>query len=269
MGSGVATMEPMKLPSIQYRILLTRLTLIGLFLGLWEVGAVTGKLEPYFFSRPTSILMDLGRMVLQGRIFYHAWITLQEALLGFFLGSACGIVMGVGLAASPFWARVLDPIIMAMYGIPRIALAPLFILWFGLGVASKVVFSFVLVFFLVFFNTLAGLKSVQREMVDAVRVMGASKSQILRIVIFPAISPWLLASLKSGVGLSLLGAIVGEYVGGNAGLGWVINSAAGLFETTRVFSALTALALLVLAMNAVLNAVERRALRWRAQTDLM
>jgi len=178
--------------SMQYRIVITRLVIIGLFLGTWEIGAGAGMLDPYFFGRPTSILLDLGRMMIQGQIWYHAWITLQEALLGFFLGGVCGILVAFGLTAMPFWARVLDPIMMAIYGIPRIALAPLFILWFGLGIASKVVFSFVLVFFLLFFNTLAGLKSVNREMVDAVRVMGASKSQIVRIAIFPAISPWIL-----------------------------------------------------------------------------
>ena len=255
--------------SMQYRIVITRLVIIGLFLGTWEIGAGTGVLDPYFFGRPTSILLDLSRMMIRGQIWYHAWITLQEALLGFFLGSVCGILVAFVLTAMPFWARVLDPIMMAIYGIPRIALAPLFILWFGLGIASKVVFSFVLVFFLLFFNTLAGLKSVNREMVNAVRVMGASKSQIVRIAIFPAISPWILTGLRAGMGMALLGAIVGEYVGGNAGLGWMINSAAGLFQTTRVFSSLTALALLVVAMNAILNKVERRILRWRPQTDLM
>ena len=254
---------------MRYRIVATRLIIIGLFPGAWEAGAGAGLLDQYFFGRPSNILLDLGRMMIQGQIWYHAWVTLQEALLGFFLGSVCGILIGFGLTATPFWARVLDPIMMAIYGIPRIALAPLFILWFGLGIASKVVFSFVLVFFLLFFNTLAGLKSVNREMVDAVRVMGASKCQIIRIAIFPAISPWILAGLRAGMGMALLGAIVGEYVGGNAGLGWMINSAAGLFETTRVFSSLVALALLVVAMNAILNKVERRILRWRPQTDLM
>lgn len=251
------------------RVQLVRLLLAALFFGLWEWGAWAGWLDPIFFGRPSAIFMDFIQMVMDGEVFVHAWVTLEEALLGFGLGAVLGMLMAFALAASPFWAQVLDPVIFLLYGIPRIALAPLFILWFGLGIASKVVFAFVLVLFLVFFNTFAGLKGVDRDMVNAVRVMGASRGQLLVKVIFPAISPWVMAGLKSGVGMSLLGAIVGEYVGGNAGLGWMINSAAGLFETTRVFSALLALGLLVLGVNQALNWLESRLLKWRPQNEIM
>ncbi len=244
-------------------IFLTRLGLIVGFFGLWEAAVALGWLNPFFFGRPSGIFADLWRITSSGYVFYHLWITLQESILGLALGGASGVAVAFALAASPFWNRVLDPILMVLYGIPRIALAPLFILWFGLGVASKVVFALVLVFFLLLFNTLAGLKGVKREMVDAIRVMGASRGQILRKVTLPAVMPWMLAGLKSGVGMALLGAIVGEYVGGNAGLGWMINSAAGLFETTRVFSALFVLGALVLGVNQGLNLLERRLLRWR------
>ena len=239
------------------------------FFGLWEAGSRLGWLDPIFFGRPSAVFVDLWDLISGGTIFYHAWVTLEEALIGFGLGAVLGMLLAFALAASPFWAQVLDPIIFLLYGIPRIALAPLFILWFGLGVASKVVFAFVLVLFLVFFNTFAGLKGVDQDMVNAVKVMGASRGQLLVKVIFPAISPWVMAGLKSGVGMSLLGAIVGEYVGGNAGLGWMINSAAGLFETTRVFSTLIALGLLVLGVNEVLNRLERRLLKWRPSSSLM
>lgn len=149
-------------------------------------------------------------MTVDGSIFYHTWVTLQETLMGFLLGALAGIILAFLLAASPFWAKVLDPVIMVLYGIPRIALAPLFILWFGLGMASKVVFAFALVLFLVFYNTLAGLKAVDREMIDAVKIMGATRYQILSKVILPFVSPWIVASLKSGMGMALLGAIVGS-----------------------------------------------------------
>jgi NitT/TauT family transport system permease protein len=251
------------------RVQLVRLLLIIAFFGLWELGSRAGWLDPIFFGRPSAIFLDFAKMVINGEVFLHAWVTLEEALIGFGLGAVLGMLLAFALAASPFWAQVLDPVIFLLYGIPRIALAPLFILWFGLGIASKVVFAFVLVLFLVFFNTFAGLKGVDRDMVNAVRVMGASRGQLLLKVIFPAISPWVMAGLKSGVGMSLLGAIVGEYVGGNAGLGWMINSAAGLFETTRVFSALLALGLLVLGVNQVLNWIEGRLLKWRPQNKLM
>lgn len=245
------------------RIIVTRLLLLGGFFGCWQWGSASGWLDPYFFGKPSAICIDLWRMTLDGTIFHHLLVTLQEAVAGFCLGAAGGILLAFTLKASPFWEKVLDPIIMVLYGIPRISLAPLFILWFGLGMASKVVFAFVLVFFLLFFNTLAGLKEVDKEMVNAVRVMGASRSQLLQKVVLPAISPWIFAGLKSGLGMALLGAIVGEYIGGNAGLGYLINYAAGIFATDRVFSALFALAILVTVLNMLLDLLERRLLRWR------
>jgi NitT/TauT family transport system permease protein len=252
---------------MQPLIHITRLSLIVVFLLLWQMGASTGILDPYFFGMPSRIAGDLWSMTVDGSIFYHTWVTLQETLMGFLLGALAGIILAFLLAASPFWAKVLDPVIMVLYGIPRIALAPLFILWFGLGMASKVVFAFALVLFLVFYNTLAGLKAVDREMIDAVKIMGATRYQILSKVILPFVSPWIVASLKSGMGMALLGAIVGEYIGGNAGLGWLINHAAGLFQTNRVFSALVALGVLVTVMNEVLKMVEKRLLKWRPQND--
>ena len=251
------------------KIRIVRLLLVGIFFGIWEIGTDLGWLDPFFFGRPISIFLDLGKMIVKGEIFRHALVTVQEAFIGFFLGSIFGILLAFALYMSPVWAKVLDPLISLLYGIPRIALAPLFILWFGLGIASKVVFAFVLVLFLVFFNSSSGLKGVDRDMVNAVRIMGASRWQLLYKVIFPAISPWVIAGLKSGVGMSLLGAIVGEYVGGNAGLGWMINSAAGLFEINRVFSTLIMLGVLIVVSNEILNRFERRLLKWRSDNQVI
>ena len=252
---------------MDFKIQIIRISLIAIFLTFWEVLSTKKMVDPFFFSQPSKILLDFWEMVISGFIFYHIWITLLEALIGFFMGGILGILVAFLLGSTPFWAKVLDPIIMAIYGIPRIALAPLFILWFGLGIASKVVFAFVLVFFLVFFNTFAGLKGVNRDMIDSIQMMGASKRQILCKVIFPSVSPWILAGLKSGMGMSLLGAIVGEYMGGNAGIGFLINYASGLFETTKVFSCLLVLAIVVVIMNEGLNRLERRLLKWRPQNN--
>jgi len=251
--------------TLDQRILWVRISLILCGLGMWEGLCVLGMIDPYFFGQPTSIWVDLWSMIIDGSIFFHIWITLFEAMAGFFLGAIFGCIAALILGMSPFWAKVLDPFIMVVYGIPRIALAPLFILWFGLGLASKIVFAFILVFFLVFFNTFAGLKNMNQGMINTIRVMGASRRQIMQKVILPGISPWVMAGLKSGIGMSLLGALVGEYIGGNAGLGWMINSAAGLFETNRVFSAIFALALLVMAINAIFNKIECWVLQWRPE----
>mgnify|MGYP005839681741 CR=1 FL=1 len=250
---------------IDFKIQITRISLIALFLAIWEILSAMKVIDPFFFSQPSKIVQDLLEIVISGLVFYHIWITLQETLIGFLSGSVLGVLVAFLLGNSPFWAKVLDPIIMVVYGIPRIALAPLFILWFGLGLVSKIVFSFSLVFFLVFFNTFAGLKGVNQDIVDSIWMMGASKGQIILKVIFPSVSPWILAGFKSGMGMSLLGAIVGEYVGGNGGLGWLINYSANLFETVRVYSCLLVLSILVIFMNEGLNRLERRLLRWRPQ----
>jgi NitT/TauT family transport system permease protein len=250
-----------------FKIQVIRISLIAIFFAVWEILSARKMIDPFFFSQPSKIILDFWEMIVTGFVFYHIWITLQEALTGFFLGGITGILVAFLLGGSLFWARILDPILMAIYGIPRIALAPLFILWFGLGVTSKVVFAVVLVFFLVFFNTFAGLRGINKEMVDSIRVMGASKGQMLLKVIFPSVIPWILAGLKSGIGMSLLGAIVGEYVGGNAGIGWLINYSANLFVTVRVFSCLLVLAILVVIMNEGLNRVEQRLLRWQPQNN--
>lgn len=247
------------------KIAIVRILLVFAGLAVWEGLCITKMIDPYFFGQPSSICADLWSMMIDGTIFYHMWITLFESMAGFFLGAVFGGICALLLGLTPFWAKVLDPLIMVVYGIPRIALAPLIILWFGLGLASKIAFAFILVFFLVFFNTFAGLKNMNQEMINTIRVMGASRTQIMIKVILPGISPWVMTGLKSGMGMSLLGAIVGEYIGGNAGLGWMINAAAGLFETNRVFSAIFALAVLVMAVNAIFNLIERRVLKWRPE----
>jgi NitT/TauT family transport system permease protein len=252
---------------VDFKIQAFRIFLLAIFFAVWEILSARKMIDPFFFSQPSKIILDLWEMTTNGSIFFHAGVTLQEACIGFFLGAILGILVAYLLGLSPFLAKIFDPILMVLYGIPRIALAPLFILWFGLGLASKIVFAFSLVFFVVFFNTFAGLRDVNKEMVDSIRVMGASKRQMLLKVIFPSVIPWILAGLKSGIGMSLLGAIVGEYVGGNAGLGWLINYSANLFVTVRVFSCLLVLAILVTLMNEGLNRLERRLLRWRPQNN--
>lgn len=245
------------------KVHIIRLSLIGICIAVWEILSARNMIDRFFFSQPSKIILDLWEMITNGSIFFHAGVTLQEAFIGFLLGAILGILMAYLIGQSSFLTQIFGPVLMVLYGTPRIALAPLFILWFGLGLASKIIFAFSLVFFLVFFNTFAGLRDVNKGMVESIRVMGASKRQILLKVIFPSVIPWILAGLRSGIGMSLLGAIIGEYVGGNAGLGWLINYSTNLFLTTRVFSCLLFLAILVTLMNEGLNRLEQRLLKWR------
>ena len=231
--------------------------IVAIFLLLWQIGSDRGTLKPFFFSSPRAIILDFFKLIGDGDIFYHLYITLTETLGGFFLGVFFGTVCAWLLSKSRFWMHVLDPIIMMIYSIPRIALAPLFILWFGIGVASKIVFSFSLVFFIIFYNVLGGIRSIDKSVINALRVMGASPRQIFFKVKLPYISPWIFSGLKSSVGMSLLGSIIGEYQGGSAGIGWMINYASNLFQTTRVFSSLLALCVMVFALNKILTLIER------------
>jgi NitT/TauT family transport system permease protein len=160
-------------------------------------------------------------------------------------------------------ARVVDPIIMALYGIPKLALGPIFILWFGLGIESKIFLAALMVYFLVLFNAYAGFRNVDQSLVNAVRLMGASSRQIMLKVVLPSAIPWMLAGLKAGLGAALLGAVVGEYIGANSGLGWMVEYAGGMYDIARVFTCIIVLMLLMAMLNTVLGVVEGRLLKWR------
>ena len=245
------------------RLGLARLLIVTACVAAWQAAVVARWVDPFFVSSPLAVAYDLVALFSTGMVWRHLWVTLLETLGGFSLGAVLGVMVGLALGLAPRWHRLLDPLLVAVYGLPRVALAPLFILWFGLGMLSKMVFGLSLVFFLVLFNTLAGVRAQRPEILDALRVMGATRTQILTKVTLPSIAPWVFAGLKSGLGMALLGAVLGEYVGGTEGLGWLIHNAAGLFQTTRVFSSLVVLVVLVVLLSAVLNAAEARLLHWR------
>ncbi len=247
------------------KVSLVRFGLLAAFIGLWEGSVRAGLADPFFVSSPWAVAGELWKMVHEASFYHHLGITLHETLAGFAAGSLLGLAMTLLLALSPFWTRVLDPFLMVLYGIPRVAFAPLFVMWFGLGAASKIVFALSLVFFVVFYNCHGGLKALDRSLVDAIKVMGASRRQIFRHVVLPSLTPWMASSLKSAAGLALLGAVLGEYVGSMAGLGWMISTSAGLFQTARVFAALVVLALVVLGLHALLDRLEHRLTRWRVR----
>ena len=245
------------------RLSLARVLLVTAFVVAWQAAVVARLVDPFFVSSPLAVAHDLVALFSTGMVWRHLWVTLLETLGGFSLGAVLGLLVGLWLGVAPRWRRLLDPLLVAVYGLPRVALAPLFILWFGLGMLSKIVFGLSLVFFLVLFNTLAGVHAQRPEILDALRVMGATRLQLLTKVTLPSVAPWVFAGLKSGLGMALLGAVLGEYVGGTEGLGWLIHNAAGLFQTTRVFSSLVVLVALVVLLSAVLNAAEARLLHWR------
>ncbi|MFH1136201.1 MAG: ABC transporter permease [Pseudomonadota bacterium] len=240
-----------------------RLLLIMAFLASWELLSHYKVIDAFFFGQPSAIVIDMKEAVVTGEIYPHMLVTLKEALSGLLIGTIAGVLAAFILGKLDLAARVLDPIIMALYGIPKLALGPIFILWFGLGIESKIFLAALMVFFLVFFNAYAGFKNVDQSLVNAVRLMGASNRQIVLKVVLPSSVPWLMAGIKAGLGAALLGAVVGEYIGANSGLGWMVEYAGGMYDIARVFTCIITLMLLMAALNAALGLVERRLLKWR------
>jgi NitT/TauT family transport system permease protein len=241
-----------------------RLALLVLSLALWE--ALSGRiLDPFFFSSPSLIGKSLMAMAQGGRLAEHLAVTLHETLVGYVYGAVAGVAFGLALGLSRFVAVVLAPYILALYSIPKITLAPLFVLWFGIGVASKIFMAFTLVFFLVFYNTYAGVQSASPELIHAIRVMGASRRQLLLKVVLPSSYPFIFVGLRTALPYALIGAVVGEFIIANRGLGYLISNAAGLFDTNGVFAGILLLTVISLALDWGLKWIERRALRWRPQ----
>jgi NitT/TauT family transport system permease protein len=233
----------------------------------WEAGAASGVLDPFFLSRPRDIAGRVTTWVSSGSLWPHLVVTLQESLLGLVIGGAIGVTTGFALARSPSAARVLEPYIMMLNAVPRVVLAPLFLLWFGLGIWSKVALAVTLVFFVMFFNTYQGVRDADRVIIDNVRMLGATERQLVRHVLIPSALTWIFSSLQTSLGFAMVGAVVGEYLGATRGLGYVIAQAEGTFDTTGVFAGMTVLSIVVVLASAGVARVERWLLRWKGDAQ--
>jgi NitT/TauT family transport system permease protein len=232
-------------------------------LGLWQALVAAGFLDPFFVSRPTAIAERIVRWIAGGTLWGHLAVTLEESLIGLLVGAALGIGLGFGLARSPFVASVFDPYIKMLNAVPRVVLAPLFLLWFGLGIWSKVALAVTLVFFVMFFNTYQGVRDADRVLIDNVRMLGATERQLMRHVLVPSALTWIFSSLQTSLGFAMVGAVVGEYLGATRGLGYVISQAEGTFDTTGVFAGMTVLGAVVVVVSAGVTRLEQWLLRWK------
>jgi len=242
---------------------LLRILLVALVLALWEFLAFRGLADPFYISRPSSILIDFKNLFVSGEVWPHVYITMQATIIGLALGCAGGVVTAFLMARFRMVEKILDPLIMAVYGIPKLALGPLFILWFGLGINSKIFLAFIWVFFIMYFNAYGGFKNVEPRLVNAAKLMGANRLQIIVKIILPSSLPWLFTGLRAGLGVALLGAIVGEYIGSTAGLGHLVQYAGNMFNTTRVFSTILIMSLIMMLMNEGVKRAEKWILRWK------
>ncbi|WP_329311561.1 ABC transporter permease [Streptomyces sp. NBC_01262] len=248
-------------------VLGSRVALLLAVLGLWEWLARAAVIDPFNFSMPSKIWDQIHTWVVdgtaQGSLWEQIWYTLYEALLGWVIGVIGGVLLGIALGRIRFLADVLGPYIKVLNALPRIVLAPIFLIWFGLGPASKVASAVVLVFFPVFFNAFQGAREVDRNLVANSRILGASNRQVTFQVVIPSATSWIFTSLHVSFGFALIGAIVGEYIGATKGLGLLVAASQGTFNAAGVYGAMVILAIVALLAEGVLTFLEKRLFRWK------
>lgn len=244
------------------KVALVRTIIIAAFLALWEI--LSYALDVHFYvSSPYDVFWQLWKWIQNGEALRHLFVTLQETVAGFVIGGLLGVGLGLALGLTPFMAKVLDPIVIGFYSLPKIALAPLFLVWFGIGITMKIALSAISVLFLVLFNTLAGVRDVDDELIDVIRLMKGGRYQILREVVIPSALVWVFSGLRVSVPYALIGAVTGEIITSNRGLGYLVARSAGELDTTGVFAALCILVLVSVTLYQIVVKVERRLLHWR------
>jgi len=250
-------------PVNRWSVFATQVALMILVLSLWEMGGRQGWIDKLYFSKPSDIGGEIGHWLRQGYILGDVTTTMSETLIGLVIGSLVGIVLGVLLASNRFIGAVFEPLLVLLNSIPRITLVPLFILWFGFDIKSKLASAIALVLFVVFFATYAGIKDVDPTLVASARVLGARRADVVRHVLMPSALTWIFSSLRTAVGFALIGAVVAEYFGANAGVGYRIQYSEANFNTAGVFAGLAVLMVLVTLVDTCIVWLQRRLIRWK------
>jgi NitT/TauT family transport system permease protein len=240
-----------------------QLGIVVFALWAWEIGARAGRIDTFFFSSPSQIALTIASWWQHGYIVGDVAVTMEETLLGLLVGGVLGVALAAALAASRWLGAIFVPFLVLLNSLPRVTLVPLFILWFGFTLWSKIVSAVVLVVFVVFFATYDGIKDVDPTLVANVRVLGASRLDVMRHVLIPSALTWIFSSLRSAVGFSLIGAVVAEYFGAQAGVGYRIQFSESQLNTSGVFGGLFVLMVLVFLINLVFQWLQRRLLVWK------
>ncbi|MGE0151429.1 MAG: ABC transporter permease [Reyranellaceae bacterium] len=243
-----------------------QIALIGAILLFWEYAS--GRWVPTLLvSKPSEIGATISRWISDGTFATHLWVTIQATALGFALGAVTG--MAAGFVAG-MWVRlgeILAPIITAFYTLPRLALAPLFLLWFGLGIEFRIIFTSTIVFFLIYYNTYYGVRDVGKDLISAVRIMGGSRYQVITRVILPSALVWVAAGLKISVPFALVGVVVAEMLASDKGMGFLLSNAAAQFSAAQSFAAITGLLVVALVVDWSISLALKRALHWKTDTS--
>lgn len=251
-----------------------QLGILAALFGFWHVMTTPGlvptfmfdndRQAAFFFGEPLKIFARIWAwFVTDADIYVHLWVTLAETVMAFGIGAVAGLGGGLWLALSPMASAILEPYIKALNSMPRIILAPIFAVWFGLGMASKVALGVTLVFFIVFFNVYQGVKEVSPVVLANARMLGANQKQLLRHVYLPSATSWVFSSLHTSVGLAFVGAVVGEYLGSAQGVGYLILQAEGQFDINTVMAGILVLTTFALVLDAAVGRIEKRLMKWQ------
>lgn len=244
-----------------------RLVLVIAVLAIWEIATLT-LVDPFFVSSPSRIASYLFKEVTDYEFYRDLYVSGVEMGVGFFFGALAGIAAGVLLARWELIAQIVDPFLVALNSIPRMALAPLLIIWFGIDMASKIVLAGTLVFFVTFFNTIGGIRSVDTRLCNVARVVGASEWQIFLKVMLPSASSWILTGLKMSLPFALIGVIVGEFMAASKGVGYRLNMFTTTYNITGAMTLILIIMVIMTALNAIMNKIESKTLRWRPSTRM-
>jgi NitT/TauT family transport system permease protein len=251
----------------QWKVTFWRSAILVFFLGGWEVATRLKWLDVFFFSSPVAIVDRLREWMTEGTaegpLWYHLWVTMEESILGFLSGSVAGVIAGIALGRNKMLADVFSIYIKVINSVPRVVLAPIFIMIFGLGLTSKVALSFVMVFFVVFSNAFQGVVEADRNLLANAQILGAKGWQLTRSVVIPSAMSWIFASLHVSFGFAIVGAIVGEFVGARYGIGLLINVAKGSFDAAGMYAAIVIIMVVALAAEYAMTMIENRLAKWR------
>lgn len=247
--------------------LVLQILLVGAFLLLWQY-ASDRWVPKLMVSKPSDIGVTMWRWLLDGTYAVNLWVTIEATMVGFAVGAGSGMLLGFLTGSWRRLGEVLEPVVMALYTLPRLALAPLFLLWFGLGMEFRVMFSAAIVFFLVYYNTYFGVREVSRELISAVRIMGANQFQVATRVIIPSALVWVAAGLKISVPYALVGVVVAEMLASDQGMGFLLSRGASQFSAAQTFAAIAGLLVVALVVDWALSAATKYALRWRTAGTL-
>jgi sulfonate transport system permease protein len=239
-----------------------RLIALGLLIAAWEAAGRAGWLNPLFAPSPSKVWVALADLFADGRIWPHLEATFSAALGGLALGIVVGVLLGVAAALIPLVAELLEPVMSVLNAIPRVILAPLFVIWLGIGIASKIALSFILVAVLIFFTVFTGIRQVDRRLVERVVTLGGGRWALVRHVYLPSVAAWVLGNLKIAVGFAFTGACVGEFVAATHGLGYLLSFAQSTYNAALMFALILLILAVVLLIFGAAGRLEKYLLRW-------